>query len=366
MDRRKTPIPVEVQRHITKLFVTNLPDGCSGLDLASQVRSHGQIFYLYIARKRDKGGNRFGFISMLDVKDKGELLKNLRGIRLGDNKLWFNIARFVLEDGEINIGMSKQKPIKIPDPKGNVGEGSTTNGGHNVTGEWSFKDMLLGKTINVDDKINAFSSLHGVAVVTRMADVTCLKNIYVYLNEICPGLGKVQYLGGLDLLVSFEDAESAQTFRFAAESMKEIFSLVSLWEGQSLGFERVAWLKVQGIPLHLVSNEVTDAVGGMIGKVVHKANRSESDHDLSFKYVGVLVGDDTRISEEIMLVWRNRKFRVWIVEEAGDWVPVFAKVPKIKMSKTWLVKSRLRMTRRKISRNIRRKSLTAKMIAVRK
>ncbi|KAL9996164.1 hypothetical protein Hdeb2414_s0735g00941091 [Helianthus debilis subsp. tardiflorus] len=161
-----------------------------------------------------------------------------------------------------------------------------------------------------------------------MADVTSLKNIYVYLNEICPDLDKVQYLGGLDLLVSFEDAESAQMFRFAAETMKEIFSLVSLWEGQSLGFERVAWLKVQGIPLHLVSNEVTDAVGGMIGKVMHKANRSESDRDLSFEYVGVLVEDGKRISEEIMLVWRNRKFRVWIVEEAGDWVPDFTKVPK--------------------------------------
>ncbi|MFS8012923.1 hypothetical protein Hanom_Chr14g01326741 [Helianthus anomalus] len=120
---------------------------------------------------------------MLEVKDKGELLKNLRGIRLGDNKLWFNIARFVLEDGEINTGISKQKPIKIPDPKGNVGEGSTSNGGHNVTGEWSFKDMLVGKAINVDDKINAFSSLHGVAVVTRMADVTSLKNIFVRLKR---------------------------------------------------------------------------------------------------------------------------------------------------------------------------------------
>ncbi|MFS8012922.1 hypothetical protein Hanom_Chr14g01326731 [Helianthus anomalus] len=29
-----------------------------------------------------------------------------------------------------------------------------------------------------------------------------------------------------------------------------------------------------------------------------------------------------------MLVWRNRKFRVWIVEEAGDWVPDFTKVLK--------------------------------------
>ncbi|KAJ0746512.1 hypothetical protein HanOQP8_Chr05g0178581 [Helianthus annuus] len=194
--------------------------------------------------------------------------------------------------------------------------------------------MLVGKTINVDSNVNAFSSLHGKAVVTRMIDVTALKNIYLFLHDICPGFGKVQYLGGLDLLISFEDAETAQTFRFAAEALKESFSSVSTWEGQSLGFERVAWLKVQGIPLHLVSNEVIDVVGGLIGKVVHKANRSEFDHDLSFEYVGVLVGVGKRISEEITLNWRNRKFRIWIVEKAGDWVPDFTAVSTDQVDET--------------------------------
>ncbi|MFS8010520.1 putative RNA recognition motif domain, nucleotide-binding alpha-beta plait domain superfamily [Helianthus anomalus] len=61
MERRhRIPIPETIQRRITKLFVTNLPEGCSGTDLAEHVRSFGQIFYLYIARKRDKGGNKFG------------------------------------------------------------------------------------------------------------------------------------------------------------------------------------------------------------------------------------------------------------------------------------------------------------------
>ncbi|MFS7981918.1 putative RNA-binding domain superfamily [Helianthus anomalus] len=59
MDRRRIPIPENIQRRITKFFVTNLPEGCSGSDLASQIRVFGQIFDLYIARKRDRGGNRF-------------------------------------------------------------------------------------------------------------------------------------------------------------------------------------------------------------------------------------------------------------------------------------------------------------------
>ncbi|KAK9047902.1 hypothetical protein SSX86_033136 [Deinandra increscens subsp. villosa] len=329
-NRRKTPIPVEIQRRITKIFVTNLPEGCSGTDLASQVRLFGQIYDLYIARKRDKGGNRFGFISMLDVKNREEMLKNLRGIRMGENKLWFNIARFVLEDGEIKSDVPRQPPKKPQNHTTKAAEAAGPSLEPSVTGAWSFKDMLMGKSLDIDNSVNAFSSLHGRAVVAKMVNVSELKKIYVFLNDICPGNGKVQYLGGLDLLISFDEDSLAQNFLSTIKSMKESFSNVRIWEGQSLGFERVAWLKVQGLPLHLVTNEVINAVGDMFGKVVHSANREETDLDLSYEYVGVLVGDGKRISEEVTINCGNRKFRIWVVEEAGEWIPDFITIPSNK------------------------------------
>ncbi|KAJ0770682.1 hypothetical protein HanPI659440_Chr07g0260471 [Helianthus annuus] len=187
----------------------------------------------------------------------------------------------------------------------------------------SFKDMLVGKTVTVDSRVNAFQSLHGKALVARMIDLQALKNIKIILNDICPGQGRVQYLGGLDVMVLFDDAETVVAVREAAKSVVGKFSMISIWEGQTMGFERLAWLKVQGIPLHLLSNEVIDAVGGVFGKVVHKANRSEKDHDLSFEYVGVLVGDGKRVSEEVVLNWKDRKFRVWVMEELGEWMLEF-------------------------------------------
>ncbi|KAF5796636.1 hypothetical protein HanXRQr2_Chr08g0354041 [Helianthus annuus] len=185
--------------------------------------------------------------------------------------------------------------------------------------------MLVGKTVTADSRVNAFQSLHGKALVARMIDLQALKNIKIILNDIFPGQGRVQYLGGLDVMVSFDDAETVVAVREAAKSVVGKFSMISIWEGQMLGFERLAWLKVQGIPLHLLSNEVIDAVGGVFSKVVHKANRSERDHDLSFEYVGVLVGDGKRVSEEVVLNWKDRKFRVWVMEELGEWMPEFTR-----------------------------------------
>ncbi|KAM0064532.1 putative RNA recognition motif domain, nucleotide-binding alpha-beta plait domain superfamily [Helianthus debilis subsp. tardiflorus] len=325
--RRRPPIPEKVQCRLTKIFVTNLPEGCSGSDLAAQVRPFGEIYDLYIARKRDRGGNRFGFISMLDVKDKNELLKNLRGIRMDAYKLWFNIARFVLEDGEIYTRREKHNPTKSCNSKFNEGVGHTeASTGPVDTGARSYRDLLAGRSLNIDSQVNAFSTLHGRALVARMVNVDALKHIYVILDNMGHAAVSVQYLGGLDVLLSFEDAAKAMMVHGTTVNMKEQFSAITLWEGQCFSFERLVWLKIQGVPLHLSTNEVLDMVGRLFGTVVHKANRAENDRDLSFEYVGVLVGDGKRISEEITLNWMNRRFRVWITEEMGEWVPEFVAV----------------------------------------
>ncbi|MFS7997246.1 hypothetical protein Hanom_Chr12g01139431 [Helianthus anomalus] len=169
--------------------------------------------------------------------------------------------------------------------------------------------MLVGKSITIDNNISTFSLLHGRALVAKMIDVEALKNIYVTFNDICPRQGKVQYIGGLNVFISFEDSEMAVAIlEDAKKSGGQFFYDSSL--GRAIVGKRMSWLKVQGIPLQFLTNEVIDAIGGMFGKVVHKANRSEKDHDLSFEYVGVLVGEGKRVSDEIVLNWRNRKFRV--------------------------------------------------------
>ncbi|KAJ0565661.1 hypothetical protein HanIR_Chr06g0265081 [Helianthus annuus] len=186
--------------------------------------------------------------------------------------------------------------------------------------------MLVGKSINIDSNVNAFYGVHGRAVIARMVDVNALKNIKVTVSEICPFLEKNQYLGGLDVRITFDIPENAAVFRDVVVLVVDKFSMVSIWEGQAFGFERLAWLKVQGIPLRLLTNEVIDEVGSLFGKVVHHADRSESDLDLSYEYVGILLGDGKRVSEEIVLNWKDRKFRVWVMEELGEWIPDFLEI----------------------------------------
>ncbi|MFS7945281.1 hypothetical protein Hanom_Chr06g00522391 [Helianthus anomalus] len=54
----------------------------------------------YVARKMDKLGNRFGFVSFKDARDKAKLERSLLKVKMGSNKLLSNIARFVVENTE--------------------------------------------------------------------------------------------------------------------------------------------------------------------------------------------------------------------------------------------------------------------------
>ncbi|MFS8003872.1 putative reverse transcriptase domain, fatty acid desaturase domain, acyl-CoA desaturase [Helianthus anomalus] len=96
---------------------------------------------------------------------------------------------------------------------------------------------------------------------------------------------------------------------------------LELWGGQSLPFERVAWLKIHGVPLHILDSDTLARTGEMFGKVLHVPRPSEVDQDLSIFRVGILVGDSVRIREVVSLKWKDRVYRVWVEEESEDFIP---------------------------------------------
>ncbi|KAF5798664.1 hypothetical protein HanXRQr2_Chr07g0295561 [Helianthus annuus] len=297
------------------------------MDLAKVVRMHADIFDIYIARKRDKLGNRFGFISLLDVKDKGGMEKKLSDIRLGDFKLSFNVARFTLEDGEIiNRGPEARKPGMVNGAGGSTAGVKEFNSG-TVAGGRSFRDAILGrqsetkeeKVIEINEDFQGSILGDRKAVITRMKDFKALKKAEGVIRELMAGAGVVQYVGGMYLLVSFNSSEEVEKFLALSKENGEMFQTAEKWTGQTLPFERIAWLRIQGIPLHLLDRAVINLIGERFGLVVKGDIHDGGDTDLSYDYIGILVAEGKRIQEEVVLQWKGRRYRVWVTEEVGDW-----------------------------------------------
>ncbi|KAJ0523334.1 putative RNA-binding domain superfamily [Helianthus annuus] len=335
-ERRRKPIPVNVQRRLTKFFVSNLPVRCSGSDLAGYVRVHEEIYDIYIARKRDNMGNQFGFVSLLDVKNTGEMEKALSTIRIGDYKLCFNVARFTLEDVEINNRQSEKFKAKSTSEPSDQPIGRKVSSGVTVVGTKSFKDAVVGtsntakeeKVIVVHEEFKAYDHVMGKAVISRMVNFKALTEAGETIKDLTSGKGVVQYVGGMFIIVSFKSGMEMERFFALVKEKEDVFQWVEKWVGQTLSFERVAWLRIQGIPLHLLDNSVINSIGESFGKIVQGGQHDVGDADLSFDYVSVLVTEGRRIQEEVVVQWKGRKYRVWVEEEVGDWEPDFQDKPR--------------------------------------
>ncbi|KAJ0668107.1 hypothetical protein HanPI659440_Chr17g0685291 [Helianthus annuus] len=175
------------------------------------------------------------------------------------------------------------------------------------------------KTVVVHEETSAFFFFQGIAVLGRSVDFVSLTGMKENLKEVdC----KIYYVGGFNLLLLFKEDFEASEFLENQEAWKKWFSHLDMWNGQAGAYERLAWLKIVGVPVHLAENKVFNDVAGHFGKVVHKSQLSEEVQDLSINRVGVLVDVGFPISDTVTLVWRNKKCKVWVQEkEEADWLP---------------------------------------------
>ncbi|KAF5761616.1 hypothetical protein HanXRQr2_Chr16g0767161 [Helianthus annuus] len=219
------------------------------------------------------------------------------------------------------------KPGIVKGAGGSISGVKEFNGGTFV-GARSFKDAIMGrqseskeeKVIVIKEDFKGSELGNGKAVITRMKDFKALKEAEGLIRDLMAGAGVVQYVGGMCVLFSFNSSEEVEKFLVMSKENGETFQTTEKWTGQTLPFERIAWLRIQGIPLHLLDNAVINQIGERFGKVVQGDIHDDGDTDLSIDYIGILVAEGKRIQEEVVLQWKGRRYRVWVTEEVGDWV----------------------------------------------
>ncbi|PWA48465.1 RNA-directed DNA polymerase, eukaryota [Artemisia annua] len=257
---------------VTTFFVSNLPNGCIPGEVSEFFCCFGEVVGSYIARKRDKEGNR----------------------------LKVNVAKFAMEnigrrEVEEKVGrMNNTKvPVGIKQDEFVVEREKTVR--HSPSVGMSFKDILEGKpsvspgfqsvpsnkSIKVPDNVVAFYEIGGKALVGRVRDLKTLTCMNKILVEYGFGGFDIVYVGGLSLLLNFHSNDEAMEFLLKKDVWCLWFSVLDLWESQPLSFERVAWIKIHG----------------------------------------VLVGDGEKINDSVILRWKNKTFKTWITEETRVWDP---------------------------------------------
>jgi RNA recognition motif-containing protein len=83
-----------LDKETTPFFFTNFPEDVQVVELWSLFAKHGRVGEVYVPNKRDKRGQRFGFVKFKDVKNIEALNDRLGDVWMGSFKLKVNLALF--------------------------------------------------------------------------------------------------------------------------------------------------------------------------------------------------------------------------------------------------------------------------------
>ncbi|KAF5778523.1 putative RNA recognition motif domain, nucleotide-binding alpha-beta plait domain superfamily [Helianthus annuus] len=240
---------------IVKFFVSSIPQGCRPWDLADAFRRYGDIAGAFIAKKKDKEGRVFGFVSCKGVRDLDDLKRNLLNVKLGGNKLVINVAFFARENGNNKSAFDGNYVGGFPAGTGNgsfPGASSKAKVFNPVKKGISFLDVLSSKShvaseeddLVIDPSTFSLSKLVDKAVIGRALGFKELRFLRSSLTLAGYNEASLQYLGGLSVLISFSDSVMVNKLLEDKEVWGRSFSSLQPWIGQSLPYERLAWVNI--------------------------------------------------------------------------------------------------------------------------
>uniref|UniRef100_A0A251UF16 Putative nucleotide-binding alpha-beta plait domain-containing protein n=1 Tax=Helianthus annuus TaxID=4232 RepID=A0A251UF16_HELAN len=332
-----------VQGDGIKFFVSNLPERCSSSDLKGVLKEYGDVQGIYIARKYDRLGKRFGFATFNVTRNRSELEDSLKDVWIGSYKLFIVPARFV--DGQkVSKDKGKEidrnvhgekvwKPVSEQDNTMYVDVGIESDNmqidkNQSASADQrTFKDTLLNKVIDlpipelvVDSEGKMFEEYYDMGLVARVVKFSILTSLRGLVKEVYKGRFSIKYVGGLYVLIVFDSIVERESFMGLRELWKDLFNSVENWAGQSLVVNRLAWIKIFGVPIHLAEPKVFDAIASKFGEVFQLAQFLE-EGDVSCALVGIVPNNIDRISSICKVGWKQFSYVVLVEEDMGDWVP---------------------------------------------
>ncbi|KAJ0935557.1 putative RNA recognition motif domain, nucleotide-binding alpha-beta plait domain superfamily [Helianthus annuus] len=322
-------------RNTTSFFISNLPDSCNKESLWQAFEHLENLEDALVLSEKDRAGNKFNFIKLSNVQDTEWWMDKLKEVRIEGAVIGVNLAKFNRDGSKVELhnrgnhvsvfyrlqgGNPTSKPV-----------GTSVGPGPHLYGKKTYSSAIspdagvdkvkidLPPLNTVTEKSIEFKSLIGEA-----KDIDILNNMKENISGIMEKGLNLKYLGGLKVLLSFDSPEEAEDFRYnKVNDWEKWFTRLYLWEGFPPLFERIAWIKVLGVPVSLWDRHVINKIGERCGRLVVKSEAEYSDGNMAENRLAILVNTGKKIASEFDLVWKEQVIRVWVEEISGKWSPAF-------------------------------------------
>ncbi|KAJ9547472.1 hypothetical protein OSB04_020015 [Centaurea solstitialis] len=266
-------------------FFTNFPEEESERSLWQVFKKQGELVDLYLARKRNGWGRRFGFVRFVKVSEWRSLEIKLNVIWLGNFKLKVNLARY------------GRKSLKSRD---------SSQGGKEFGGRSHLRGTTPTKLAGGSSSLRTFAE-----VVKGLGGSLCKL-------EGWPET-RISYIGGLFLQLEFLKKENAIAFLEGAELVwKDWFASLRWWTKSFYPPKRLAVLEIQGLPVHVWNCRSFEKVGLKWGDIVKREEEElEGARKVSGRVVVLTIYVEC-ICDTVTVLIDGLYFKVRVIERVWD------------------------------------------------
>ncbi|KAJ0734416.1 putative RNA recognition motif domain, nucleotide-binding alpha-beta plait domain superfamily [Helianthus annuus] len=307
-------------RNATSFFISNLPDSCDKAALWKAFEHLDNLEDVFVPAKRDRAGNKFGFVKLSNVKDSEWWIEKLKEVRVDGAVIGVNRAKFNRDGSKILARGSVFSRIngQIHPPSGvrelgarpNVfsrlksdGSGPTRSGvpaeGHTQSVKVrSYASVVCSKDISAPSSDIMLPPMNSEtkkmweykSLIGEVKEIDFLNDLNRHLSGIMEENFQLRYLGSLKVLLCFSCPEEAEEFRtLKVNDWEKWFSRLYVWEGLPPVYERVAWIKIRGVPLSLWDRHVFNKIGERCGRLLVKSEAEPFSGNMEDDRLAVLV-----------------------------------------------------------------------------
>ncbi|KAJ9543812.1 hypothetical protein OSB04_023519 [Centaurea solstitialis] len=271
----------------TSLLFFNFPEDWDVTNLWRLFKRYGTVSDIYMAFKRLRNGERFGFVRYRGVQNEIMLERNLKQIWVGSR----NLKVFLADkkgrgfDNRPTDVYSRHVVGKIPIRRTHVGNRSYADV---VKSEKEVDENVKIHNSNRDDSDQSdlkgpnlgsweaeagdldYLSRCAVGSVERMEHVDSIQAlISAGTLDNC----EIKMLGGSEILLKFDSIEYAKNIiRNKVHGLHFWAKDLSLWTKGFRASKRLVWLRIVGVPLHIWKVEVFKDIARNWGTVVTTSN----------------------------------------------------------------------------------------------
>ncbi|GLU22473.1 hypothetical protein SLE2022_385460 [Rubroshorea leprosula] len=342
-------------KNATSYLFSNFPEDWSPKRLwflfATYGAGLGRIVDVFIPRKKDRKGNKFGFVRFSEVRDKARLEKMLKMICFGTEQLRISLAK---ERKPLQPALKHPRPLPPPPPPGTLKTKSYAeallNGlnSPDLDSQTRRTNAMPQTCPLVTEKTKSKTKL-ALNVEDDMEDSSWLNSCAtgeVLSPDLIPGLQQTFWengfshitttpMGGCKILLQNEDLNKISRFIEEEEGWwSKWFRRIKLWSPSDIAEERFAWIRITGLPLQVWNQKTFERIGNKLGSFIKVDPHTADRICLDAARVLITTTEVNQLEQDIYLNNRGHSYLLKITEERWRTDPWWLKTTQVYDSDT--------------------------------